>query len=795
MKKKLNHIECIKRRGGILKEILNYILELKSKSPHRIRHLHAIICCLILVSLMTASMCRMEKSRQISEQGIQVSTTDKQISVTNGQIELRFSEETGRWLSLIDPKDGEILLDSGNYLASVLLTVDGRTTIIRGQQQVWSIEDIEFIGTSTKLEDWRIVKEMDTTWFEIETVQGDWKIWQDYGFDSGSDYILRRVRIQWEGRGERLLRWVDLRTPSITQLGRATIAAPGYGFLYQPAEYLPTGQWSALPEVPGIDAPAWRLGIISVFQMNRTVCVWPFSNDIPSIMLIKRGYWGAWIEQRMLAACRLQPGQELEAGTQFIHLNPGPVKVALNHFHKFWDDVDVSLQGSTPDWGIDARIYEVQIGNMRNQAEISCKPYETVGDLKKDLIRIANMGFNIIQIMPHMPFPSYTVHDYFDIDVQYSPEEELRQMIDRAHELGLKVFLDVVLHGVTDKSINSRAIFDENPLLKEHPDWFSYTENDRVGMTYTYAFDHRNPSVQEYMVKVFSFYVERLNVDGFRVDAVTWNCFPNWAKNLSRPAYSSLWGTASMMELVRKEVHRIKPEVVFYNEAAGPLYYRSFDISYNYDEQWLYSAILSGRRPVSRSSRRWSEPGMTAQDLGEWLEMRRRSMPEGLMRIHHVDSHDSYYNSGSLYRKEMLGESEARMLFALAAFIDGGVMSFVGAETGSEEFYRRVLKLRESTPALQYGSCEYLTVVSENERVFSPLRRYENEWALPVLSFSKETITTFLPLKELNLEDDTVYALREAFSGARVIGKGRELKSLRVKLDPLSVQLWLPEKN
>jgi glycosidase len=737
-------------------------------------------------------MCSTNNSGRKSQEGLQVTVVDDQVRVTNGRIELRFSRETGRWLSLIDPKDGEVLLDSGHYLSPVLLTVGGHTTVTRGQQQVWSIEDVENIGTATELVKWRTRQIGDTSWFELKTSQGNWTIWQDYGFDSGSGFLLHRVRIRWDGKGMKMIRWVDLRTPSITQPGRTTLAAPGNGFLYQPADYLPMGQWPALPEVPGIDAPAWRLGIIAVFQMGRTLVIWPFSNDIPSIMLMNRSHWGIWIEQRMLAACRLHPGQVLEAGTQLIRLYPGPIKPAMKHFHSFWDDMDVRLQDETPDWGKDARIYEVQIGHMRELSESSLKPYETITDLKNDLKRISDVGFNIIQIMPRMPFPSYSVHDYFDIDIQYAPENELRQMIDRAHEMGLKVFLDVVLHGVTDKSINPEAVFDHNPLLAEHPGWFSYTEEGKIAMTYTYAFDHRNPEVQDYMAEVFSFYIEKLNVDGFRVDAVTWNCFPNWSEDLTRPAYSSLYGTATMMDMVRKEVHRINPEIVFYNEAAGPLYYRSFDLSYNYDEQWLYSAILSGRRPVGRSTRRWSEPGMTAQDLGEWLEMRRLCMPEGLLRVHHVDSHDAFYNSGSLYRKEMLGEEAARMLFALAAFIDGGVMSFAGAENGSENFYNQVLTLRKSIPALQTGTCEYLTVVTENEWVFAPLRRKGNDWALPVLSFAKEPLTVSLPFDNIGLEADTVYTLLEAFSGKEVSGKGRELRSLRIQLEPLGVQLWIP---
>ncbi|HEY4154485.1 MAG TPA: alpha-amylase family glycosyl hydrolase, partial [Puia sp.] len=531
-----------------------------------------------------------------------------------------------------------------------------------------------------------------------------------------------------------------------------------------------------------------------VYQAGRTLVVWPYSDNVPSIMLMHRARWGEWIEQRMPAADRIKPGEEIETATQFFRLNEGPIMPSMNHFQKFWKDVNVRLQDSTPDWGKDARIYEVEVGQKRNP-ESSRTPYTSMAELASDLPRIQKMGFNIIELMPHMPFPSYSVHDYFNIEVQYGPEKELRAMIDQAHQLGVKVFLDIVLHGVTDKTLNPLAIFDKNPLVKEHPDWFSHNEYGEIARTYTWAFDHRNPEVQQYMVKVFNFYVDKLNPDGFRVDAVTWNCFPNWSENLNRPAYSSFYGTASMMDLVRKETHKIKPELVFYNEAAGPLYFRAFDLSYNYDEQWLYAAILSGRRTgqgpgQSRRGAGWTEPGMSAQDLGEWLEMRRRAMPKGLIRVHHVDSHDAYDGSGSRFRREILGIPATRMLFAMTSFIDGGVMTFKGAELGSEDYYSKVLSIRESIPALKSGTCEYLTITSENERVFTPLRRLGNEWALPVISFSREPIDTWISLAPLKLNRDSVYTLREAFSGMEKTGTGRDLASLNVKLDSLGVQVW-----
>src|SRR5581483_11179147 len=323
------------------------------------------------------------------------------------------------------------------------------------------------------------------------------------------------------------------------------------------------------------------------------------------------------------------------------------------------------------------------------------------------------------------------------------------------------------------------------------PDWFSYNEDGSMAKTYTWAFDHASPSFQDFVVRVHEEYVRRLDVDGFREDALTWNSFPNWAKDLSRPGYESFFASAPMFDKVRQRLRSLKPEILFYTDTQGPLYETCFDLSYNYDEQPFYQALLPllSRRgyvaghPLPRK--------ITAREMAEWLQMRRLAFPAGWRKVHHVDSHDSYTWGGlGMFRKEAFGVEGARLLFAFCVFLDGGIMNYAGAETGSEEFYRKVLAIRESMPALREGTCDYLAVCPSNDRVLAPLRRLGSHWALPVLSFSAEPIRTVLPLDTLRLKPQGTYTLTEVFSGAERVGKGKELSRLAVELPPYAVQIW-----
>ncbi len=703
-----------------------------------------------------------------------------EIRFGNSKIELRFDKTTGRWLSLRDPADGETLMDDGG-LASVLLTTDGKTTITTGRNHIWSLQDEHTVGVNAMLTGSREQQDGDNRLLILQTEEGDWRITQKYEMASDGDTVERSVSLTWNGPRETLLRQVDFRTPMSDAKGDNLLEAPGYsGILHQRLARLPLGKWPLVEDSVDREATLWSPGLL-IFRYPRVnALVWTFSMSIPAFPTVWRGDRGVWLNEKLIAASRMKKGQTLEVGTQYIRLAPGDYMEALKRFQDFWNQAGVKLAGETPSWGRDARIYEVQVG-----PKDSVNPYPTVQDLTADLDRIAALGFNVIQVMPHFPFPSYSVSDYMDVSTQYAPEADLRHMIERAHALGLKVFLDVVMHGVVDKTLEPNAPYNVHPWLKKHPDWFVYTEDGRVSRTYTWALDQSDPGFQDYMVGVFRYYVGTVGADGFRIDAEAWNLFPNWAAGLNRPAYSSIYGCVALLRRLREETRKIKPDVAFYSESLGPLPGLSYDLTYNYDEHWLYDKGLPPVLPSAQSFGNRSLDKMTTHDMAEWLEMRRLVLPNGLIRVHHLDSHDS-----TMYGRDAYGIDEARLLFAWYSFMDGGVMNYVWGEKGSEDFYHRVLELREHTPAMHDGSCDYLALRPSSDLVFAPLWRSGEDLAIPVLAFSDKPIKAEIPLDALKLEPDDQYTLREAFSSATRTVTGKELTRLSVDLTSYGVQLW-----
>ncbi|HEX5322598.1 MAG TPA: alpha-amylase family glycosyl hydrolase, partial [Capsulimonadaceae bacterium] len=382
-------------------------------------------------------------------------------------------------------------------------------------------------------------------------------------------------------------------------------------------------------------------------------------------------------------------------------------------------------------------------------------------------------------------------------------------MVEEAHRLGLKVFMDVTMHGVMDKrawqarsgrNSNEPTMPEEHPYLKKHPEWFSRNESAQVATTYTYAFDHANASWQDFMAHVFTYYVTEYDVDGFRVDSHTWNFFPNWARALPYPASASFYGSARLFKRIRRELKAIKPEVVFYTETSGPLLHSSHELGYNYEETWMLVNMLplaSRHGVLCHGLQAGHVTGwrMSARDMAMWLAQHRLAMPAGAIKVRSLDNHDTYWPSHE-FRRETFGKEAARAIVALFAFIEGGFMDFNGADEGDQEFYRKVMRLRRDLPALKHGKCDYLAVEPSERMVFAPMWEHEGRYVLPVIHLDNSEVTTVLPLPfEAMRLSAGGYRVWERMQGEEILGPTAalwsidDLRSLSLSLGPYGIAL------
>jgi hypothetical protein len=465
--------------------------------------------------------------------------------------------------------------------------------------------------------------------------------------------------------------------------------------------------------------------------------------------------------------------------------------------------VGLSTPSDRSAWIETASIFEVQIGKSVFHGGYEYAPYPTVKDLLADLGRIKGMGYDMIQVMPRQPYPSYNVHDYADITTSYGDEDDLRTLVAACHALDMHVILDILLHGVMDQEVMaqtaarvrsgpfaalldrptnasldfrpgheqdyliawSRHILDfepywsggsppRHPLADQHPEWFLRDPAQQIIGIYTKAFDVAHPAWQEYFSRSCEDLVRRLDIDGFRFDAPTYNDLPNWSKATEgRASYSAL-GCLTLFEQLRTRLKRLKPDVILYTEPSGVLFRQTMDITYNYDEQWLIPAVLQPSEDTftQRTSVR------NGRELAGWFRDRNAVLPTGALITHHIDSHDSFWwpMPGEKWKREQWGLPATRALMAVYALSGGAYMTFVGGEDGIEADTRRVHRLKKDLPELARGQARYEVVEVEHAAVYAVVRQQGDACSVVLVNLSAEPIETVCHL------DTAASGLREA---------------------------------
>jgi alpha-amylase len=113
-------------------------------------------------------------------------------------------------------------------------------------------------------------------------------------------------------------------------------------------------------------------------------------------------------------------------------------------------------------------------------------------------------------------YHGYWADDFYAIDPRFGTEAQLKDLVDQAHERGMKVLLDVVYNHC---GYDSRYIFEKGrPWLR----FGSHCGNDDLTgcLSGLPDFKTENPEVREYLLEAHLGLAERTGVDGFRLDTV-----------------------------------------------------------------------------------------------------------------------------------------------------------------------------------------------------------------------------------------------------------------------------------
>jgi len=169
------------------------------------------------------------------------------------------------------------------------------------------------------------------------------------------------------------------------------------------------------------------------------------------------------------------------------------------------------------------RVYECHVGISSEEGKVNSYKDFTCSVLP----RIARQGYNTIQlmaVMEHAYYGSfgYQVTSFFAPSSRYGTPEDLRELVDTAHRLGLTVLLDVV-HSHACKNVvdglnrwdgTDAGYFHSGPK-GEHPLWDSR------------LFDYSNWETLRFLLSNLRLWIEDFGFDGFRFDGVTSMLYTN----------------------------------------------------------------------------------------------------------------------------------------------------------------------------------------------------------------------------------------------------------------------------
>ena len=162
-------------------------------------------------------------------------------------------------------------------------------------------------------------------------------------------------------------------------------------------------------------------------------------------------------------------------------------------------------------------IYECHIGMAQDAEKVG-----TYTEFRENVLpRIASDGYNCIQIMAIQEHPyygsfGYHVSSFFAPSSRFGTPEELKALIDKAHQLGIAVIMDIVHSHAVKNEIEGLGNLAGDPNQyfypgdrHEHPAWDSL------------CFDYGKDQVIHFLLSNCKYWLEEYHFDGFRFDGVT----------------------------------------------------------------------------------------------------------------------------------------------------------------------------------------------------------------------------------------------------------------------------------
>jgi 1,4-alpha-glucan branching enzyme len=223
-----------------------------------------------------------------------------------------------------------------------------------------------------------------------------------------------------------------------------------------------------------------------------------------------------------------------------------------------WENEDFSPPSGAP------LVYEVHIGMATEEEKTG-----SYGEFTRNILpRIAASGYNTIQLMAIQEHPfygsfGYHVSSFFAASSRFGTPEELKDLIDKAHGLGLRVIMDIV-HSHAVKNVNEGLA-----MLDGTPDLYFHKGDRRLHAAWdSLCFDYGKDNVIHFLLSNCAWWLDEYRFDGFRFDGVTSMIYYDHGLNRDFTSYSQYFDggqdedAITYLAMANLLIHSINPNAI-----------------------------------------------------------------------------------------------------------------------------------------------------------------------------------------------------------------------------------------
>lgn len=222
-----------------------------------------------------------------------------------------------------------------------------------------------------------------------------------------------------------------------------------------------------------------------------------------------------------------------------------------------WGDVAFSLDSAlfTP------LIYEAHVGMASEEEKVA-----SFSEFEQNVLpHVKALGYNTIQLMAVQEHPyygsfGYHVSNFFAVSSRFGTPEELKQLINAAHEMGIAVIMDIVHSHSVKNELEGLSNFDGDRTqyfsANDHPAWDSR------------CFDYGKDEVLQFLLSNCRYWLEEFHFDGFRFDGVTSMIYHDHGLEKDFTGYNDYFhgvcneDALCYLALANRLIHEVKPSAI-----------------------------------------------------------------------------------------------------------------------------------------------------------------------------------------------------------------------------------------